>query len=72
MSPPWVEPGAGVVGTVDGVVDGALAVGSETAGGGREGILGSARPLSTPSSGGEVLGVGALEASGDCVLGVCL
>jgi hypothetical protein len=57
---------AGVDGTVDGVVDGILLIGKLTAGGGNSGaggIGGNSRGLSAP--GGVVLGVGALETSGD-------
>ena len=68
ISPVWAVPGAGVEGTVDGAVDDALAVGRETAGGGKSGAAGmlgrsKAKPLSAP--GGEVLGVGALDGSGE-------
>ena len=65
-SPLVVWPNAGVDGTVDGAVDGALPVEMPTAGGGQSGAGGTggnSRPLSAP--GGEVLGVGALEASGE-------
>jgi hypothetical protein len=61
-----VAVGAGDDGTVEGVVVEALAVGSETAGGGKRGtagMFGICIPLSAP--GGVPLGVGALEASGE-------
>ena len=58
-----------MIGTVDGVV--LVLVGSETAGGGKRGVGGMAGrdiPLSGPA-GGDVLGVGALEPSGEPVPG---
>ncbi len=66
MSPLSVLSMAGVDGTVDGEVDGKLPVGRLTAGGGKsgaDGIGGKSRGLSAP--GGVVLGVGALERTGD-------
>lgn len=61
---------AGVEGTDEGAVVGPLPVGNENAGGGKRdaaGMAGSCIPLSAP--GGEVPGVGALEASGEAVPG---
>lgn len=62
--------GVGVDGTVDGALDGALD-GRVTAGGGSrgcDGTVGNGTPLSAP--GGDVLGVGAAETSGESLCGV--
>ena len=63
--------GAGVDGTVDGAVDGELAIGRLTAGGGSGGahsIGGKSKGLL--ASGGVVFGVGALETSVDTGTGL--